>query len=167
MVVVETIREKHKAAGLPQPEDFGPEVLYFFHERQSGRLFPVTQELAVKLVGELVHHRGGHVELSDQAFQMATDSVRGDWLFWYMQRGNLVQFHPAHPPGSPRSYAFADGWCRVFRKRGLCACVMAVHLIFLRTKIGKEDTEDEENYWPPPRRYKQEISRLATRLILS
>ena len=157
MVFVETIREKHKAAGVPQPEDVGPNVLYFFHERQSGGLSPVKNELAVKLVGELVHLRGGHAELSDHAFMMAVDSVRADWLFWYMRRGNLIQFHPAHPPGSPRSYAFADCWCRVFRKRGLCACVMAVHLIFLRSKIGKADTEEEEKYWPPPRRYKQEV----------
>ena len=90
----ESIREKHKAAGWPQPDDFGPEVLYFFHERQSGRLFPVKQKLAVKLVGELVYHRGGHVEMSDQAIQIAADSVRAAWLFWYMQRSNLVQFHP-------------------------------------------------------------------------
>ncbi len=44
MVVAETIREKHRAAGVPQPEDVVPEVLYFFHERQSGRLFPIEHQ---------------------------------------------------------------------------------------------------------------------------
>jgi hypothetical protein len=113
---VNRFAETHKAAGVPQPEDVGLNVLYFFHEHPSGGLSPVKHELAVKLVGEVVHHRGGHAELSDQAFMIAVDSVKADWLFWYMRRGNLIQFHPAQSsPGSPRS----QGECRVDRKSGL------------------------------------------------
>ena len=156
------ISAAHLAVAIDLP---GDDERFFLLAFRSGLIQGLDKEDVESAIGELVDNRGDHLKLSGDQFNGRVDALNLDRLIGFHAAGYLIQFHEAHPPGSPRSFRYADCNCFDFRRVGLCVPVLAIHFLYLQRRENSVDQQvklvarRERDLWPTDAAYSQRFAK--------